>query len=108
MKKTIFAALAAILAGCATKTRSVETDGVFAEAGAGFLAVGSVDVMASPQGEESIIAKFERDASVFNSAAKKAMVKLQFTGTNSVKSAPAIMRDICAAFACATNTVEVR
>ena len=54
IQETLAAALMAlILVGCATKTRNVDLDGLFSQLGSQILAVGSVDVMATPQGEEA-------------------------------------------------------
>lgn len=99
-------ALAALLAlaGCATKTRSVEVDGLFTQAEAGIVALGSVDVMAAPVGEETALVKYEEDTAWLSPSTKTHAIRIQLTGTNSVASAEGIVRRICAAFARAAET----
>ena len=98
MKKlAIMAAIAAIATGCATKTRNVEIDGLFTQAEAGMLAVGSVDVMATPAGEEGAMVKFAKDYNYFQSQPNYD-IKVQMTGTNSVQRLPDVVRAICEAF----------
>ena len=97
-QETLAAALMAIiLVGCATKTRNVEIDGLFSQLGSQILAVGSVDVMATPQGEEAATLKFGKSYNYFQSQPNYD-IKLQLTGTNSVAQVPDIVRSICDAF----------
>ena len=98
IQETLAAALMAlILVGCATKTANVELDGVFAQLDSQILAVGSVDVMATPQGEEAATLKFGKSYNYFQSQPNYD-IKLQLTGTNSVAQVPDIVRSICDAF----------
>ena len=98
IEETIMAALLAfVLVGCATKTRNVEIDGLFSQLGSQILAVGSVDVMATPQGEEAATLKFGKSYNYFQSQPNYD-IKLQLTGTNSVAQVPDIVRSICDAF----------
>ena len=98
IQETLAAALMAlILVGCATKTANVELDGVFAQLDSQILAVGSVDVMATPQGEEAATLKFGKSYIYFQSQPNYD-IKLQLTGTNSVAQVPDIVRSICDAF----------
>lgn len=98
IQETLAAALMAlILVGCATKTRNVEIDGLFSQLGSQILAVGSVDVMATPQGEEAATLKFGKSYNYFQSQPNYD-IKLQLTGTNSVAQVPDIVRSICDAF----------
>lgn len=98
IQETLAAALMAlILVGCATKTRNVEIDGLFSQVGSQILAVGSVDVMATPQGEEAATLKFGKSYNYFQSQPNYD-IKLQLTGTNSVAQVPDIVRSICDAF----------
>lgn len=98
MKKLlIIAALAAVATGCATKTRNVEINGLFTQAEAGMLAVGSVDVMATPAGEEGAMVKFAKDYNFFQSQPNYD-IKVQMTGTNSVQRLPDVVQSICEAF----------
>lgn len=93
-----FAAVAGLVCGCATKTRNVEIDGLFTQAEAGILAVGSVDVMAAPVGEESAIIKYEEDVALLSPSTKTHSIKIQLTGTNSTTSVTSLVSSICQAF----------
>lgn len=103
-----FGALALIaLCGCATKTRSVDMDGMYAS-DAGTLAIGSIEVMAAPVGEETATIKYEEDTAWLSPSTKTHEIKIMLTGTNSVGSAKSIVKDICVAFTAthsATNAV---
>ena len=98
IQETLAAALMAIiLVGCATKTANVELDGVFAQLDSQILAVGSVDVMATPQGEEAATLKFAKSYKYFQSQPDYD-IKVQMTGTNSVAQVPDVVKSICTAF----------
>ena len=93
-----FGVLAAFaLCGCATKTRSIDMDGMYASE-AGTLAIGSIEVMAAPVGEETAAIRYEEDTAWLSPQTKTRKIKIQLTGTNSVGSAKSIVKDICAAF----------
>lgn len=94
--------VAALLAGCATKTRSVDLDGMYVSE-AGTLAIGSVEVMAAPQGEESASIRYAEDTAWLSPTTKTHAIKIMLTGTNSVMSAKRIVSDICAAFVAAKD-----
>lgn len=102
MKKLMMIALAAALAGCATKTRNVEMDGLFVQADSATLALGSVDVMATPAGEEAAIVKYAEDtawlATFRDNPVKTHFIRIQLTGTNSTAQVAPIVKDICRAF----------
>ena len=107
MKKLTMIALAAALAacaaaGCATKTRNVEMDGLFVQADSATLALGSVDVMATPAGEEAAIVKYAEDtawlATFRDNPVKTHFIRIQLTGTNSTAQVAPIVKDICRAF----------
>jgi hypothetical protein len=85
------------LSGCATKTRNVELDGMYANE-AGTLAIGSLDVMAAPMGEESAMIRYEEDVSWFVPHIKTHEIKIMLTGTNAVEKADEIVKNICEAF----------
>lgn len=105
MKKIVLIALCALV-GCATKTRNVELDGMYVSE-AGTLAIGSVDVMAAPIGEETATIRYEEDTSWLNGI-KTHEIKIMLTGTNSVPSAHSIVKEICNAFTLtSTNRTEV-
>ena len=91
-------AAALLVAGCSTKTRNVEIDGMFTQAEAGILAVGSVDVMAAPVGEESAIIKYEEDTAWLSPATKTHSIRIQLTGTNCTSCVTSIVSSICGAF----------
>lgn len=86
-----------MLCGCATKTRNVELDGMYVNE-AGTLAIGSLDVMAAPMGEESAMIRYEEDTSWLNPSTKTHEIKIMLTGTNAVSSATGIVENICKAF----------
>ena len=103
MKKLMMmVALAAAMVGCATKTRNVEMDGLFVQADSATLALGSVDVMATPQGEEAAIVKYAEDtawlATFRDNPVKTHFIRIQLTGTNSTAQVAPIVKDICRAF----------
>lgn len=93
---------AAALVGCATKTRNVELDGLFVQADSATLALGSVDVMATPAGEEAAIVKYAEDtawlATFRDNPVKTHFIRIQLTGTNSTAQVAPIVKDICRAF----------
>lgn len=96
-----------VLAGCATKTRSVQVDGMFTEAGAGLLALGSVDVMAAPVGEESAFIRYEEDNAWLSPSMKLHKIQIMQTGTNSTEKLDVIVKHICEAFISAhTNNLH--
>lgn len=99
----IMIAVAVCLSGCATKTRSVDLDGMYVSE-AGTLAIGSIEVMAAPMGEESVSIRYVEDTAWLSPSTKTHAIKIMLTGTNSVSSVGGIVSDICAAFGqCATN-----
>ena len=105
MMKLMMIALAvgaAALVGCATKTRNVEMDGLFVQADSATLALGSVDVMATPAGEEAAIVKYAEDtawlATFRDNPVKTHFIRIQLTGTNSTAQVAPIVKDICRAF----------
>lgn len=87
----------ALLAGCATKTRSIDLAGMYVSE-AGTLAIGSVEVMAAPQGEESASIRYAEDTAWLSPSTKTHAIKIMLTGTNSVASAKRIVANICSAF----------
>lgn len=92
------AALGVVCAGCATKTRNVEIDGLFTQAEAGIVALGSVDVQASPVGEETALIKYEEDTAWLSPSTKTHAIRIQLTGSNCVSSVGGIVASICGAF----------
>lgn len=96
-----------LLSGCVTKTRNLELDGLYMSE-AGTIAVGSIDVMAAPQGEESAMIRYEEDTSWFGPHIKTHEIKIMLTGTNSVSSAEGIVKDICEAFTQVATTNIVK
>lgn len=87
-----------LLCGCATKTRNVEIDGMFVQAESATLALGSVDVMAAPVGEESAIVKYGEDTAWLHPETKTHSIRIQLTGSNCVDKVDAIVEHICRAF----------
>ena len=87
-----------ILSGCATKTRNVEMDGMFVQADSATLAIGSIDVMAAPVGEESAIIKYGEDTAWLHPETKTHFIRIQLTGSNCVDKVDTIVEHICKAF----------
>ena len=90
-------ASAAILAGCASKTRSIDLAGMYASE-AGTLAIGRVEVQSSPQGVESAAIRYTEDTAWLSPSTKTHSIKILLTGTNAVQSARGIVGSICGAF----------
>lgn len=86
------------LCGCATKTRNVEIDGMYAQVETATVAIGSVDVMAAPVGEESAIIKYDEDTGWLSPSTKLHSIKIQLTGTNCTSCVTGIVSSICQAF----------
>ena len=91
---------AAILTGCTSdRVKSVELDGLFLQGDTGTMAIGSIDVMASPKGEESAVIKYDQDTPWINPTGKAMNhIKIMLTGTNATDKADAIVEHICKAF----------
>lgn len=102
-------AVMVLLSGCTTKTRSIDLDGMYASE-AGTLAIGSIEVMAAPVGEETAAIRYEEDTAWLSPHTKTHEIKILLTGTNSVQSASSIVKHICQAFTnvAVTNRVEVK
>lgn len=102
-------AVAMCLAGCATKTRSVDLNGMYLS-DTGTLAIGSVEVQAAPQGEETAAIRYSEDTAWLSPSTKTHDIRILLTGTNSVASAKSIAREICRAFTAvaATNAAPCR
>ena len=90
--------LCAVAAGCETKTRNVEIDGMFVQAESATLALGTVDVMAAPVGEESAIVKYGEDTAWLSPETKTHSIRIQLTGSNCVDKVDSIIEHICKAF----------
>lgn len=105
----IVASIAAVvLTGCAsTRSRSIELAGMYASE-AGTLALGSVDIIAAPQGEETATIKYAEDTAWLSPSTKTHEIKIMLTGTNSVEKSEKIVESICNAFVAVapTNRVE--
>lgn len=99
-KLEIAAICAAILTGCTSdRVKSVELDGLFVQGDTGTMAIGSVDVMASPKGEESAVIKYDQDTPWINPTGKSMNhIKIMLTGTNATDKADLIVDHICKAF----------
>jgi hypothetical protein len=97
-------ALLAICTGCATKTRNIDLDGMYVSE-AGTLAVGSIEVMASPVGEESAAIRYAEDTAWLSPSTKTHEIKILLTGTNAIAAADGIVSNICAAFTATAPTI---
>lgn len=90
-------ALAALLGGCTTRTRSVDLNGMYLSE-AGTLAIGSVEVQAAPQGEETAAIRYTEDTAWLSPTTKTHEIRILLTGTNAVASAETICASICETF----------
>lgn len=98
MKKLItIAILAAAVAGCATKTRTIDLMGMYASE-AGTLAIGKISVQAIPEGIEAALIRYSEDNAWLAPSMKLHEIGITLTGTNAVASAEGIVSSICAAF----------
>lgn len=86
-----------ILAGCATKTRSIDLAGMYASE-SGTLAIGRIEVQSSPEGVESAAIRYTEDTAWLSPTTKTHSIKILLTGTNAVGSARGIVKSICNAF----------
>ena len=101
-------ALIAVCAGCTTKTRSVDMSGMYIT-DTGTLAIGSIEIMSAPHGEETAAIRYAEDTAWLSPSTKVHEIKILLTGTISVTNASLIVRDICKAFMAVsspTNTME--
>lgn len=96
-----FAALAGC--GCATKTRNAELDGMYLSE-TGTLAIGSIDISAAPQGEESASIKYSEDNAWLSPSMKLHEIKIYITGTNSTQNVGEVVKSICTAFVAAKES----
>ena len=94
------------VSGCVTKTRSIELAGMYASE-AGTLAIGSVDIVAAPQGEETATIKYAEDTAWLSPSTKTHEIKIMLTGTNSVEKSEKIVESICNAFVAVAPTNRV-
>ena len=88
---------AAILAGCATKTRSIDLAGMYASE-SGTLAIGKIEVQAIPEGVDAALIKYSEDNAWLSPSMKLHEIGITLTGTNSVQKADSIVEHICKAF----------
>ena len=97
MKKLLFVALAATLAGCgSTKSRHLDISGAYVTQ-SGTFAIGSVESQSAPEGIESAMVSYEDSAAWFSDV-KEHRIRILLTGTNSTASADCIVSNICKAF----------
>lgn len=90
-----------VLAGCDTttpKTRSIVADGMYANAASETIAIGSVEVMSAPQGEDSAFIKYAEDNAWLSPSMKLHNISVQLTGTNTTLYAKDIVKSISEAF----------
>ena len=93
----ITAALCAIVAGCATKSRTTDIKGMFIS-DSGQLAIGYVHVDAIPEGTESAVIHYKEDVALLAPSKPTHDIDITLTGTNAVSSAEGIVEKICGAF----------
>lgn len=99
-----FRAVALIaLCGCSTKTRNIALDGLYVNE-SGTLAIGSIDVMSAPTGEETAAIRYEENTAWLSPSVKTHEIKIMLTGTNAVSGATGIVERICNAFSTVAST----
>ena len=86
-----------LLAGCATKTRSIDLAGMYASE-SGTLALGKIEVQSAPEGVESAAIRYTEDTAWLSPTTKTHSIKILLTGTNAVGSANGIVKSICRTF----------
>ena len=96
------ASLALLTGGCRTKTRNLDMAGMYASE-AGTLAIGKVEVMSAPTGEESAHIRYKEDTAWLSPSTKTHEVKILITGTNAVDKVDRIVKNICEAFKVAAS-----
>lgn len=103
------AACGAVLIGCNStpKSRVVDAAGMYANPATESLAIGKVDVVAIPEGEESAIIKYSEGNAWLCPSLKLHEIGVYLTGTNSIASATNIVASICQAFIAAAPTNRV-
>lgn len=97
---------AAILAGCATKTRSIDIAGMYASESGAF-AIGRIEVQSAPEGVESAAIRYSEDTAWLSPSVKTHGIKIMLTGTNAVSSATGIVESICKTFTTVATTNDV-
>lgn len=106
MKKLIILSFGVLaLGGCATKSRSVDMNGMYAT-DTGTLAIGSIEVMSAPVGEETAAIRYAEDTAWLSPSTKTHEIKILLTGTNSCNNAAGIVRNICSAFTAVAVTTN--
>ena len=90
-----------LLAGCATKTRSIDLAGMYASE-SGTLALGKIEVQSAPEGVESAAIRYTEDTAWLSPTTKTHSIKILLTGTNAVGSAKSIVKSICNTFTAKT------
>ena len=93
---------AALLTGCAAKTRNLDLAGMYASE-AGTVAIGKIELMSAPDGAESAAIRYKEDTAWLSPGTKTHEVKILLTGTNSVEKADGIVKHICEAFKVAAS-----
>ena len=92
--------MAAMMTGCTSdRVKNVELDGLFLQGDTGTMAIGSIDVMAFPKGEEAAVMKYDQDTPWINPTGRAMNhIKIMLTGTNATDKADVIVKHICKAF----------
>ena len=103
MKKLLIIAMAAALAGCATKSRSFDAKGLYVSE-SGQLAIGRIHVDAIPEGTDSAVVHYSEDTAWIHDT-KIHAIDIILTGSNSVTSARGIVKSITDAFVAVAPSV---
>lgn len=98
-----------VLAGCATsdKTRTIDADGMYANAAAETIAIGSVEVMSAPNGEDSAFIKYAEDNAWLSPSMKLHNISVQLSGTNTTHCVTNIVKSICEAFIAVKPSADI-
>ena len=86
-----------LFTGCRTKTRNLDLAGMYASE-AGTVAIGKIELMSAPTGEESAHIRYKEDTAWLSPSTKTHEVKILITGTNAVDKVDGIVKNICEAF----------
>lgn len=103
MKKLMaMAALAAILAGCASaapKAKDFSLKGMYANGASETVAIGSAKITKLPDTIESFVAHYSEDTAWLSPSTKTRFLDIYMTGTNSTQTAGQVVESICRTFA---------
>jgi len=101
MKKLmIVAAAAAVLVGCASdRAKNCDVDGMYVNGGTGSMALGSIELTATPTGGESFVLKVDQDTPWVNPTGEKMNhARCMMTGSNTCSHVEKVVEHLCKIF----------